>query len=388
MLDGRKEIKVLCVIESLGLGGAERLLVSLLPHISKSNVHVDVVSLFIDTSLSQELEERGIKVLPFNIAHRWNIFSAVYKLFTVLKAGNYDVVWSHLYFGNLYSALVGYMFPSLSVIWTLHSPRNAMSHSEEGIIFRLRGFFERLLGEYRANKIVAVSKSVALDYKSSTKWKNVDVIYNGIELSDFPGAITLKERALIRKKYDILPDDLLIVTPGRYSPEKGHSIMVIAFALLVNRSDNKSIRWVAAGYGNSKKALEKLISSHGVEDKITLLDSLPHSSMLSLIQSADLVVLPSIRESFGISAVESMYLGTPVVVSNVDGLAEVVADSVGVKVKPNDSEELSEAILTLLQNEEKRINLAKLAKKYACENFDIQISADKWTKTIIQSKNV
>ena len=164
--------------------------------------------------------------------------------------------------------------------------------------------------------------------------------------------------------------------------------MVGAFALLVNRCDNKVIRWVAAGYGDSKKSLEKLISSYGIEDKITLLDSLPHSSMLSLIQSADLVVLPSIRESFGISAVESMYLGTPVVVSNVDGLAEVVADSVGVKVKPNDSEELSEAILTLLQNEEKRINLAKLAKKYACENFDIQISADKWTKTIIQSKNV
>jgi len=388
MLDGRKEIKVLCVIESLGLGGAERLLVSLLPHISKGKIHVDVVSLFTDTSLSQELEERGIKVLPFNITHRWNIVSTTYKLFTVLKAGNYDVVWSHLYFGNLYSALVGYMLPSLSVIWTLHSPRNAMSHSEAGIRFRLRGFFERLLGEYRANKIVAVSKSVALDYKSSTKWKSVDVIYNGIELSDFPSAISFEECTLIRKKYDVLPDDLLIVTPGRYSPEKGHSVMVGAFALLVNRFDNKVIRWVAAGYGDSKKSLEKLISSYGIEDKITLLDSLPHSSMLSLIQSADLVVLPSIRESFGISAVESMYLGTPVVVSNVDGLAEVVADSVGVKVKPNDSEELSEAILTLLQNEEKRINLAKLAKKYACENFDIQISADKWTKTIIQSKNV
>ena len=158
MLDGRKEIKVLCVIESLGLGGAERLLVSLLPHISKGKIHVDVVSLFTDTSLSQELEERGIKVLPFNITHRWNIVSTTYKLFTVLKAGNYDVVWSHLYFGNLYSALVGYMLPSLSVIWTLHSPRNAMSHPEKEILFRVRGLFERLLGEYRANKIVAVSK--------------------------------------------------------------------------------------------------------------------------------------------------------------------------------------------------------------------------------------
>jgi len=80
MLDGRKEIKVLCVIESLGLGGAERLLVSLLPHISKGKIHVDVVSLFTDTSLSQELEERGIKVLSFNIAHRWNIFSASDRL--------------------------------------------------------------------------------------------------------------------------------------------------------------------------------------------------------------------------------------------------------------------------------------------------------------------
>jgi len=385
LFTNKKTLKVLCVIDSLGLGGAERLLVSLLPHISKGKIHVDVVSLFTDTSLSQELEERGIKVSPLNITHRWNIVSTTYKLFTVLKAGNYDVVWSHLYFGNLYSALVGYMLPSPSVIWTLHSPRNAMSHPEKEIRFRVRGLFERLLGKYRANKIIAVSHSVALDYKSSTKWKNIDVIYNGIEFSNFPSAMTPEERTLVRNKCGILSNDFLIVTPGRYSAEKGHHVMISAVELLIKEYGEKSIKWVCAGYGDLKKSLDNLIVLRELKDRITLLGSLQHNDMLRLIESANLVVLPSIRESFGISAVESMYLGIPVIVSDVDGLAEVVDENSGVKVASNDSEALSKAIFQLMHDKDKMFNLTISAKEHVEQNFNIQICAKKWKDVLLQS---
>ena len=122
-----------------------------------------------------------------------------------------------------------------------------------------------------------------------------------------------------------------------------------------------------------------------LKDRITLLGSLQHNDMLRLIESANLVVLPSIRESFGISAVESMYLGIPVIVSDVDGLAEVVDENSGVKVASNDSEALSKAIFQLMHDKDKMFNLTISAKEHVEQNFNIQICAKKWKHVLLQS---
>ena len=368
------------MIDSLGVGGAERLLVSLLPNISSDRVCIDVISLFTDISLSQELEQKGVNVLSLGSSYRWNIFSITFKLFRVIKSKKYDIIWGHLYFGNLYSALVKYFFSNLHVIWTLHSPRNAMSTPEHQFKFKLRGFIEKFLGKHKVDKIVAVSNSVALDYKNSMGWKNINVIYNGVVISDFPKKAILKKKREIREKYNICSNDFLIVTPGRYSPQKGHSVMASALNFLINKNNNKKLKWIAVGSGGYKHFLEGLIISYNLKDKVVLLDSMPHLDVLNLVQSANLVVLPSIRESFGISAVEAMCLGVPLIVSDVDGLTEVVVDGAGIRVNPNDSEGLSKAISTLMKNEGKRQDISRFAKIYACKKFNIKLSTIEWVK--------
>lgn len=377
-----KHTKVLCIIDSLGYGGAERLLVSILPYIAHNNIQVDVVSLSSDVPLANELKSNNIHVTSLSACHRWSVISIMFKIFYICRNGHYDVVWGHLYFGNFYSALTGYVFQKIKVIWTLHSPRKCSTPSSK-IWDYIRDFIEVWLGKNLTHSIVSVSSSVAENYKSTTSWDEINVIYNAVDFSLLPVLPSSKKIQDMRSKYSVLTDDFLIVTPGRFSPEKGHKVMIKALFELGDEC-SKNITWIAVGSGDYKKNILDFIEKNESNQRVTLLDSLPHDRLLKLVQVSDLVVIPSIRESFGIAAVEAMGLSIPLIVSDIDGLSEVVRDGIGIKVKVNDSVELMNAIL-LMCNEGNNENIkvmVKNAKKYAISKFDIKICADKWSETI------
>ena len=121
-----KEKRILVVIDSLGYGGAERLLASLLPRFNQKYFKFDVVVLFQDLSLKNEIESNGINVLEIGglYENRWSIFKILYRLKSILSNNDYDIIWGHLFFGNIYSALSSYFFPKLKVYWKIHSPVN------------------------------------------------------------------------------------------------------------------------------------------------------------------------------------------------------------------------------------------------------------------------
>ena len=146
---------------------------------------------------------------------------------------------------------------------------------------------------------------------------------------------------------------------------------------------NIKAHWITAGSGPEKDYIQKLLLKGGIEDNATLLDVLPHVELLELMQSSDLVVIPSLREPFGIVAVESMGLGVPTLVSNVDGLVEVVGrNSLYNLVEPGDSVGLVKSIYFLYNNREIRNNLAVAGKNRAYQVFSIQNCVDKWEKIL------
>mgnify|MGYP003984556481 FL=1 len=378
-----KPVKVLCIIDSLGYGGAERLIVSILPHMIENNIQVDVVSLSSDLPLFDELKRKNINVMSISPFHRWSVIEIMYKIFNICRNGDYDVVWGHLYFGNLYSALIGRFLPKIKVVWTLHSPRKC-SISSNKVWNVIRDYIEVWLGQNLTHSIVSVSNAVAGDYRSTTSWNKINVIHNAIDFSVFPVTASYKEIRNMRYKYDIPYNDFLIVTPGRFSPEKGHKVMVLALLELGDKC-SKNISWIAVG-GGCKKNILDFIQKNKTHCAIKLLDALPHCELLKLVQISNLVVIPSIRESFGIAAVEAMGLSVPVIASDIDGLSEVVTDATGIKVEVGDSTELMNAILLICSESNRDINKTKTmvvsAKEYAMNNFDIKPCAKKWSEVI------
>jgi len=96
------------------------------------------------------------------------------------------------------------------------------------------------------------------------------------------------------------------------------------------------------------------------------------NDVAELLEMADIFVLPSLYEGFGLAAAEAMWLGRPVIASEVPGIAEVIESGVtGVLVPPADAEALAAAIASLWEDEARRETLGQAAQQVARERFDV-----------------
>jgi glycosyltransferase involved in cell wall biosynthesis len=196
----------------------------------------------------------------------------------------------------------------------------------------------------------------------------VEVVHNGVNTELFRPAAAVRE--------DTRTQRLLYV--GRVSPEKGVHTLLQAFKtvaarfpnarldlvggrgampmrLLVGLSDDPLVSALQRFYhpdGSSDypEQLDEMVRSAGLEDRVTFHSYLPHKEIISYYQLADLVVNPSLSETFGISIVEAMACGIPVVGTRVGGMLDTIVDEVGRAVPAEDPALLAEAICEILDN--------------------------------------
>lgn len=373
------KINILCVMENCGLGGgAERLIVSLLPELRKLNVDVEVVTLFSwPQEIASELEEKGFVVHRLNVSHKWAFYEALYKLNKLIVKNDYNLVWGQLFFGNLYALLSKMFVRNVKSIATLHSPGYAQLQNI-GFKAGVYKLIDKHVGAVFADAKVAVSNAVAEDYMKALCWPDIDVVYNGVPTASLPKPINNKRKIEIRSNYDVDPEEFLIVTPSRFVPNKGHACLLKALNIL-NAKHAWCPRVICPGQGPILSSLKDLSVKLGINQHIVFIEPVPQKDLFDLIMASDVVALPSLREPFGISAAEAMALEKSTIVSKVDGFMELIGDSdSAVMIPPNDPESLSDSIRMLYQNPAHRTELGIKANKRIVENFDISICAEKW----------
>lgn len=159
---------------------------------------------------------------------------------------------------------------------------------------------------------------------------------------------------------------------GQWAPEKGIGILLEAWKV-VHRNLPKAELWLAGGTtlwkrrGEVPGASRAMAQVQSALDKnVRLIGSLPHREMPSFWNSLTIAAVPSFQETFGLAALEALSCGIPVVASRVGGLPEIVSDgNCGILVNPGRSDELAQAILTLLTNESLRCRFARSARERA-----------------------
>ena len=161
-------------------------------------------------------------------------------------------------------------------------------------------------------------------------------IYNGLEKQD------LKD---FRSKF-AFPEEKLVLYVGRLVYEKGIHILINAVPRVLSKVDAK---FVIVGSGYMKDQLSTIVRSMGLEHKVLFQGFMDEENLLKLQKSADVCVVPSMFEPFGIVALEAMAAKSPVVVSDTGGLSEIVDhDITGVKVYPNNADSLAWGITKVL----------------------------------------
>lgn len=218
-----------------------------------------------------------------------------------------------------------------------------------------------------ADAVIAVSRHTA-DHMISEEGAppgKIHVVLNGIDFDRVrPSGPDAAQR--IRREFDAVQANLLVCL-ARLHPEKGHGILFRALPGLRRRVARPTVL-LLAGSGPFEAEYRAEVEALGCGDMVRFLGFRPDAA--DLITAADLLVLPSAAEAFGLVLAESLYLGTPVLATRVGGIPEIVDDGLdGVLVPAADSAALEDALVALLGDPQRRLRLAGAGVSKVRERF-------------------
>lgn len=199
-----------------------------------------------------------------------------------------------------------------------------------------------------ADRVIAISRAVeAALRRGGVESSRIDVVPSGIDVTALAAGRSGRSLQAAGE----------VISLGALTPEKGHRVLVEAFARVVSRLPQA--RLTIAGEGPERSAIEALIRHHGLETRVMLAGQLDDA--VARLAQAAVLVQPSFREALGTAVLEAMALGVPVVASNVGGLAELLGDGGGVLVPPGDPAQLAQAIIALLEDPGQRESVRQKA---------------------------
>lgn len=335
-------MKILQIIPSLDMGGAEVMCETLSNQLKKLGHSVTVVSMFRkETVITRRLQAAGVPVVFLDKKSGLDL-GCIRKLRRLLRREKPDAIHVHLYILK-YVGLAAFGL-GIPIIHTVH---NVAEEDAEG-----DGAINRLL--YKRGGVIPVSLSREIQ-KTVVSFYGVPeeaspVIYNGINL----------ENCLPKSDYR-LSQPVRLLHVGRFNHQKNHPCMVQALKLLRERGYDTELTFLGGGdlLPEVRRQAQELgvaeyIHFEGISDWVY-----PH------LQQADLFLLPSHFEGMPMSLIEAMGTGLPVIASRVGGIPDMVTDGHnGLLIDPN-AEELANAIARLLDDPELRERLGRNAKEEA-----------------------
>lgn len=165
----------------------------------------------------------------------------------------------------------------------------------------------------------------------------ISIIPNGVDLARFPA-----------NHAPANPQQILFV--GRLVPQKGVDVLLRAFGALLHRFPDTTL--LIAGDGQQRLYLERLARFLGLRQQVRFLGWQSRDELPGLYRAAAVTAVPSLYEPFGLVALEAMASGSPVVVSRIGGLTEIVDDASGFTVEPGDHLDLATRLAALLSDPE------------------------------------
>jgi glycosyltransferase involved in cell wall biosynthesis len=336
-----RKAKICHVTKATGVAGSEKHLLTLLTGLDKAKYQVTLVLLVErDKPLGDyalQLEEGGVQVRRVLI--RGDIDPLlVWRLYRLLREGNYDLVHTHLIHADLYGTLAAKLAGVPIIVSTKHNDDAFRRHS-------LYAFLDRLASKF-ANKIIVISDSLRrffVEVEGLDEGK-ITRIYYGLDAAKF-GVHSLGNSS-VREEFGIEANAPLAGIVARLDPQKGHTYLLTAFAKVVETLPQAKLLVVGDGYlrGN----LEKQTRDLGITYQVIFTgwrDDIPR-----IVADLDFLILPSLWEGFGLVLLEAMAVAKPIVATRVSAIPEIVVNGeTGVLVPARDPNSLAKAITKLLQ---------------------------------------
>ncbi|MGQ9537991.1 MAG: glycosyltransferase family 4 protein [Candidatus Bathycorpusculaceae bacterium] len=274
---------------------------------------------------------------------------------------------------------------SIGLKHVFRKPLLATIHSTE--VGRRNGVhtdYERMIHEteawltYEAWRVICCSNYMV----SHVRWAfglpedKLVMIPNGVETKEYLGSSI--ELHQFRRRF-ALPEEKIVLFVGRLVYEKGIHVLISAVPKILEKVNAK---FVVVGNGYMKDSLSEHVKRLGLAHKVLFTGFVDDETLRNLQKCADVSVVPSLFEPFGIVALEAMAAKSPVVVSDTGGLSEIVEHEVtGLKVYPDNPDSLAWGVTRVLLDEDYAKRLRENAYRMVLEKFN-------WEKISQQTKNI
>lgn len=320
-------MRILFLSDLLSYGGASKLIFDLLPRMARKGNECELLILTDDHSkYVDDLRSQGIPVniIPKNVRGHWAKLQYIKKW---IEKRKYDVIHANLfpttYYCSIVKRLLGKKCPPL--VMTEHSTDNKRRHMPY-----LRPLEKFIYKKY--DYVISISDKTQ---ENLCKWlgtegnKRFIVIENGIDVEAFRATEPLEKKEVCESYEE---GDVLLLTVGSFTPQKNHIKLLEALALLPT-----NYKLLLCGEGPLEGEIRAKEAGLELGNRVVFLGF--RKDVARIMHTADILVIPSIWEGFGLIAAEGMACALSIAASDVPGLSEVVGDA-GVKFMPQDSKDI------------------------------------------------
>ncbi len=370
------KVRILYVNHTGHVSGAEKVLLSILQGLDRTRFTPWLLCPA-GGELAAEAQALGVELIPLppvGAQFTWrpdrviqsviSIFKPVMGIRKQIRSVAPDFIHANSVRAGIASSLA-VMGTGMPVVWHVHDslPRHPLSSAIRLFVFLAR-----------STRVIAVSNASARRMRGLLlAGKRVRTIYNGVDLSRFPSKQSGSSD--FRERFHIPDEDFLVCAVGQICIRKGLLELVGAFRQIHPQAPHMHLAIIGkVVFQHEEEYLEALhaaANESGIKDYIYFTGQLHDVS--SALQAADLLVLNSRDEPFGLVLVEAMASGTPVLATRVGGVPEVVTDSEnGWLIDSGDTAALSQKLLELSRNRELLLQVAHTAQTTTCPRFALQ----------------
>lgn len=373
----KRKIRVLYVIDTLAIGGAQQVVLTLARAIDRSCFDVSVCTLFsrdpsIEEPLFQEIRSLGIRTQKLGL-WSWRDLQTMRRFVGLLREWNIDIVHGHSGYSSFWGGLFTRFAGKRRLIHTRH-----ILYFPRGFISKLQSY---LLVTVLTDKLVAISGSTYGNMVNTCRARpdKVIMISNPIDTQLFSPSVF---GTTLREEFSIPLDAPVIGNTSRLQARKGYDVLFRAAAKL--RPSFPNLKVIVAGYGPEEKRYLDMVAELGLEDMVVFLGA--RRDIPQVVAAMDVFVFtPYLSEGLSVCVLEAMASGKPVVASNVGSNLELIADGVsGFLPTPQkcvmetgylDASAIAEKIAYLLENKEKAKRIGETGRRIVEEKFSTETVA-------------
>jgi glycosyltransferase involved in cell wall biosynthesis len=361
-----KKKKIIHIAKVTGIHGMEHHLLTLLPRLN-SPAHEITFLILTDPRHPVDdycalLAQRGVMTHTITIRHDIDPVCFV-RLVRYLRMSGPALVHTHLIHGDLYGIPASRLARIPRIISSKH---NDDAFRQHGVLKLVNCALNR-----NVTRVISISEWIRMFTHRIERvpLEAIQTIYYGIETSQPPA-----ERDAVRGQLGIGRDETVLGIIARLVEQKGHCYLIEAFAKALQQ--NRNLRLLIVGSGTLEDDLKDRAQKAGVSHKVIFTGYRPDTA--DLLSAIDIFVHPSLWEGFGLSVLEAMAMGKPVIATRVSALPELIEDAVsGFLVAPKDADALAVMITRLAGDTLLQQTIGEQARQRCRELFSVERMVEK-----------